>query len=84
MGVCVPDKTAGVGGELMAELGDIGRSSVVDVILSVSSKEPGQVARRSLSEKGLIQMLYVDGGFPRTEERDFRREDEAPTCALSG
>jgi hypothetical protein len=38
MGVCVPEMAAGVGGELMAELGDIGRSSVVDVMLCESSR----------------------------------------------
>lgn len=32
----------------------------------------------------MIQILYVNAGFPRTEEIVFRREDEAPTCASFG
>jgi hypothetical protein len=41
---------AGVGGEPMAEFGDIGRSSVVEVMMCGFGREYKQVAKRSVVE----------------------------------
>lgn len=70
----------GVGGELMAELGDIGRSSVMDAILFRFIQGGGRICH-DVEKDECDSMSSVNEGLPRVEKAEMRRGTEASSCA---